>query len=459
MKPDLPIVNSVELNTSSTLELTNNEFKPNKDQEASAYERNPQREGKYTTSNIGAFLHIVKSSLGSGFLAMPYAFHNAGLLAGLIGTSLVAMLCAHCTHILVKSSQELCYILNKPKLSYSETVEAAFRIRAGTKYSKYTRIARHTMNFFMFFTYYGVNTVYVILIANSFKQVLENHTDIDLNIRWYCVALVIVLLPVGIVRHMKFLVPFSAIANTLLMISFIIIMYYIIIDLPPITSRPMVVEIGKWPLFFSTALFGMEGIGTVMPIENSMKKPNSFLGCPGVLNFGMSVIGGTFIVIGFFGYLRFGEAVEGSISLNLSTNVLSEVIKIFVALSILFTYGLQLTASMEVVWEYVQSNFADEQKNKGYYIVRTLMILGTVVIAVLVPNLSPVLSLVGAFGFSGLGILFPSVVETIVFWECGYKPFQFGFLKNIFLLLIWIVATITGTYSSIEEIITQYRLG
>lgn len=75
--------------------------------------------------------------------------------------------------------------------------------------------------------------------------------------------LIVVLLPVGIVRHIKFLVPFSALANILLFTGSALTLYYILQGLPPLTSRPLVVEPGKIPLFFATALFGMEGIGTV----------------------------------------------------------------------------------------------------------------------------------------------------------------------------------------------------
>lgn len=61
----------------------------------------------------------------------------------------------------------------------------------------------------------------------------------------------------------------------------------------------------------------MEGIGVVMPVENSMKKPQQFLGCPGVLNIAMSVVVVLYAVIGFFGYLKYGEETGGSITFNL----------------------------------------------------------------------------------------------------------------------------------------------
>jgi solute carrier family 36 (proton-coupled amino acid transporter) len=61
----------------------------------------------------------------------------------------------------------------------------------------------------------------------------------------------------------------------------------------------------------------MEGIGVVMPIENEMRKPHQFLGCPGVLNIAMSSVVMLYGFVGFAGYLSFGETVRGSLTLNL----------------------------------------------------------------------------------------------------------------------------------------------
>lgn len=51
--------------------------------------------------DFDALLHVIKSSLGSGILAMPDAFKNSGLIFGLIGTILVGILCTHGTYLIV----------------------------------------------------------------------------------------------------------------------------------------------------------------------------------------------------------------------------------------------------------------------------------------------------------------------------------------------------------------------
>lgn len=72
-----------------------------------------QEEGPYSpfdnrdpngASAGGALAHLLKSSLGTGILAMPMAFHNAGLVFGGVMTLVVGFLCTHCVHILVSTS-------------------------------------------------------------------------------------------------------------------------------------------------------------------------------------------------------------------------------------------------------------------------------------------------------------------------------------------------------------------
>jgi len=48
------------------------------------------------------FIHLLKGSLGSGILAMPLAFMNAGLVFGLVATAIIGFVCTYCVHILVR---------------------------------------------------------------------------------------------------------------------------------------------------------------------------------------------------------------------------------------------------------------------------------------------------------------------------------------------------------------------
>lgn len=71
-------------------------------------------------------IHLLKGNIGTGILAMPDAFRNAGLIIGLLGTLMMGAICTHCMHMLVRCAHELCRKKRVGAMSFAEVVEAAF---------------------------------------------------------------------------------------------------------------------------------------------------------------------------------------------------------------------------------------------------------------------------------------------------------------------------------------------
>ena len=88
-------------------------------------------------------------------------------------------------------------------------------------------------------------------------------------------------------------------------------------DIPNITERKYVASWTQFPLYFGTAIYAFEGIGIVLPLENQMRTPVDMKGWNGVLNTAMTIVACLYIAVGFYGYLKYGENVAGSITLNL----------------------------------------------------------------------------------------------------------------------------------------------
>lgn len=105
---------------------------------------------------------------------MPNAIKNGGLLFGGIGTIIIGMLCAHCVHILVRSSHVLCKRTKTPQMTYAETAEAAF-LYGPKPVRPFANASRIFVNAALCATYVGGACVYVVFVSTSIKQVSLSH--------------------------------------------------------------------------------------------------------------------------------------------------------------------------------------------------------------------------------------------------------------------------------------------
>ncbi|XP_063239964.1 proton-coupled amino acid transporter-like protein pathetic isoform X2 [Bacillus rossius redtenbacheri] len=414
------------------------------------------RKLSHPTSDMDTLIHLLKGSLGSGILAMPLAFLNAGLLFGVIATFIIAFVCTYCVHVLVKCAHILCRRTQVPSLGFAEVAEAAF-LAGPAAVQKFSGAARATVNLFLCVDLLGCCCVYIVFVAKNLKQVVDFYTNNHWDLRIYMVIMMPILVVINMVRNLKYLAPFSMFANILIATGLGITFYYIFSDLPSVESRPNFSSWTQLPLFFGTAIFALEGIGVVMPLENNMKTPTHFIGCPGVLNVGMFIVAILYNSVGFFGYLKYGDKTEGSITLNLPTDeILAQSVKVMIALAIFFTYALQFYVPMEIIWKAVSHRFG-AHKLKAEYIIRAVLVVATVGIAAAIPNLGPFISLVGAVCLSTLGIMFPAIIETVTYWETpGTGRFNWILWKNLLIVLFGFLGFATGTYSSVAEIIAEF---
>ncbi|KAG8321547.1 hypothetical protein J6590_044378 [Homalodisca vitripennis] len=187
-----------------------------------------------------------------------------------------------------------------------------------------------------------------------------------------------------------------------------------------------------------------------------MKNPKRFLGFTGILNCAMVIVVSLSLTMGVFGYVKYGDKVQGSITLNLPDTILAQTVKVLVALAILCTYGLQNIAAAQIIWKVLQPKIPKEKEDFVYYTMRVLIVLGHVISAAVIPQLAPVISLVGALGLPLLGLAMPALLETLTFWEDGLGLWRWRLWKNILLGLAAVVALVSGTWVSCLEITEAY---
>ena len=67
-------------------------------------------------------------------------------------------------------------------------------------------------------------------------------------------------------------------------------------------------------LFFGVAVYSYEGIGVVLPLENTMKKPKHF---KPVVYIGMATVASMYLSVGLLGYMAYGNCVDSNVILSL----------------------------------------------------------------------------------------------------------------------------------------------
>ncbi|KAI8439922.1 hypothetical protein MSG28_001378 [Choristoneura fumiferana] len=299
-------------------------------------------------------------------------------------------------------------------------------------------------------------TKFVRGVEETLSGVSEEYGGPKWSVTAFCGLTLVVLVPLCQINKLKYLVPFSAIANFVWVGAIGISIYYCVRDPPKVTERNLATSITGIPNFISTSLFAMEGIGVVMPIENEMIKPAQFLGCPGVLNIAMVTVSLLYACVGFAGYLQYGDEVRGSLTLNLPQDeILAQSAKIMVACVMLLTFALIFYVPFDVVWRHLKHRVPARNHGwavAGIRLVGTLLIVG---IATAVPRLELFMELIGAILLSVMGLMLPAITETVFRWGKDLGPVYCVVFKNTIIVLFSLIAMVSGVVYSLKTMLEK----
>jgi len=242
-------------------------------------------------------------------------------------------------------------------------------------------------------------------------------------------------------------------------------------------------------LALATFIYAFEGIGVILPLQQDMEEPKKLKGLTGVINTAMMIVLCLNTGIGFFGYLKYGDIIKGSITLNLPAVTIYESIKLVFAVAIFLTYPIQYYVPYNILWPWAVEKFELDRKFGDTWRLRALDMLSRTVIvcitagfAAAIPQLDMFISLVGAFAASNLALIFPPLIDICVHWNLDNKSWaqlqngnvpngtlangpvtetkapnlKWILTKDLFIFSIGIIGFTTGTFVSIQNIITNY---
>lgn len=285
------------------------------------YDPHLHREGSNGLSSPAALVHITKAIMGSGILAMPDAMKNAGFIGGSVGTVLITVLVLCCIHMLVRCSYVICKKHRVPIMSYAETVEAA--VADGPPWLRpYANLFHHLVNIFLILAQLGICCIYVAFTAENLQELIVTDFHFHMDVRLYMLALLVPFILLCFIRNLKYLAPISMVANFLTIIGLSIVLYYIYRDGLSFEDRRAFSPVSQWPLFVGTVFFSLGAIGVISSVEYDMKNPQDFGGLFGIMNIAMSIVSFLGIFMGVSGYLKYGDDIKGSVTLNFPTEEL-----------------------------------------------------------------------------------------------------------------------------------------
>lgn len=411
-------------------------------------------------TNTQFFMHIFRASVGPGVLALPSAVANAGLVFGMCGILIVSMFLLHCMHLLVGCAQYLRvrHRLSNSVLDYGNTLRCCLIF--GTSWSRKLLWTVKLLDICLLATQFGLCTVFLLFVAENIKYVVDYYVpESQYPLYMYLIITAVAVSPFTFVRSIKRLAKISAIGNVSMTVGLLIMVVYCVQDIPDISNYPLVTNATRIPLFFGVALIAFESANVLLPSENALKDKENLLQWNGLMNFTMGLVLVLYLTIAFFGYVRFGDEVKGSLVYSIPLKPwYYMIVKPVYSSAVFLTFGTQFYVFIDVLWQiWVSITPRSFEKTLINNILRVITLVLVVIAAAWVPYIEHILSLIGSLSGSFICLIFPSLMHTVLFWDQSYTftCFPLTVTKNVFLILLGLFGCVIGSYSSILAIMGE----
>ncbi|KAL4775560.1 transmembrane amino acid transporter protein-domain-containing protein [Aspergillus nidulans var. acristatus] len=294
--------------------------------------RRKPRGGTGTNTRTGAALLLLKSFVGTGVLFLPRAFLNGGMLFSSLVLLAVSLLSFYCFVLLVNARLK---------------IEGSFGDIGGALYGKNMR--RIILGSIVL-SQLGFVSAYIVFTAENLQAFVlaVSNCKSFIDIKFMVLMQLIIFLPLSLIRDISKLGFTALIADLFILLGLVYLFYYDFLTI----STQGVAEIASfnpstWTLFIGTAIFTYEGVGLIIPIQESMKHPKQFTS---VLAGVMVIITIIFLAAGAVSYAAYGHATKTVILLNLpQDDKLVNAVQFLYSLAILLSTPLQLFPAIRIM--------------------------------------------------------------------------------------------------------------
>lgn len=421
------------------------------------YDPHEHRTIEKPTSYLDTMTHLLKGSIGAGILAMPNAMSRVGVLVGFVGIVTVGIVAAYCIHLLILAQYQLCKRKRRGYIAYSKSMRIA--LEDGPKCARGCgRAAAFFVDTVLIIWQVGLCCVYVIFVASNIKQLLDFH-EIYYSLRMHVVFILVPLALANMVMDLKFLSGMSSVANGLTILGLILVFYYLLeTNLEIDDDKLFKPTLEGLPIFIGTTLFAIEAVGVILALEYNMEKPKQFIGLFGLFNLGMGMIISLYAIVGIVGYLKYGNNILASITLNLpETQKKAQVAKAFMAIAIFLSFPLQNFVAYSILMRKLKKKIKPDKIRITNILLKICLVLTPWGFAWLIPTLGPFIAFFGAFCLSLLGLVFPAILDLCTYYVIGYGPCNYKLFRDIILAIIGMSCLISGCHHATLEILEELQ--
>jgi proton-coupled amino acid transporter len=365
----------------------------------------------------------MKSMIGAGILAIPWALSRFGLVAGLLGMALLAGINVLAIRLLLACRIELhrqdiassvpareddAPVLEaSPPAVELNPYETVAERAVGRRFALATTAALITAQL-------GVVTAYIDVITVTVQVLLP----------WLPRVLIICGLwlftaGTGFLRGLSE-VSWLAIAGLSCYLTVIAsLLYYGGSRIRDGTAGELVLfDVRGFGWWYGIAMYAFEGIGTVLPIFEEMRtlhRPDRFIRVVHV-TYGAAFL--FYVFVGGVGYAAYGGETLDVIIFNFPDSLLTVVTARSMALMMLFTSVVQVYPVIGIADEWLSHRLGRPATTFNFaerLALRAGVTLVPAAIACVAPQVSTVVDLIGSVCFSFLGVIAPVVMYTRIF--------------------------------------------
>ena len=382
------------------------------------------------TSTSHAVFHIFKANVGAGVFLLPSFYNATGAVPGLCLALITGIIVLDSTVALV----DVKHRINQERVStYSDVVEYVLG-----KYPRYFIDAS------LFITQCGFCVLYLQFSSGLLASLMPFPGDY-----FFFLAIgTLFVFPLTFFTHRLHVLAKASLFAAVCVIGVLGVAFFI--SVTRIVNRQssdaaFAAQLStRWVSFVSAHILALEGVGVILPVENSVADTSQFSSVMQTTLAGVTLL---YVSFGQAGYVAFGSTITSSVLAALPSSQIAHGCQLALAVSLLFSYPLQFVPAVQIVDRKLGSTPNDTQ----FILTRAALNIAFALTAALAGSgaINKVAELLGAFVGAHLTIFFPTLLAVVMQGREG--AFQLNLLtaKRIAYLLFAVVIWVGGTTLSI----------